>query len=118
MNCLYIGDFRGTDHSRNIQITLRQLRRPNADGFVGKAHRERMAVSLAIDGDRADPQFLAGANDAQGYLPAVSNKDLLEHSEIRSERKSRARRAGQQISQLTSAAGRQIIPGHIRWAGR
>src|SRR5207302_8006551 len=22
MNCLYIGDFRGTDHSRNIQITL------------------------------------------------------------------------------------------------
>jgi hypothetical protein len=38
-----------------------------------------MPVRLAVNGNRADAQFLARANDAQRNLPAIRNQDLLKH---------------------------------------
>ena len=79
MNRLHIGDLSRADHPGNIQVAVRQLRRTDADGLVGKTNGQRIAVGLAVDGDRADTQFLARANHAQRNFPAIRNKDLLEH---------------------------------------
>src|SRR5271157_1469586 len=79
MHCLDVGDLRRTDYRWNIQVTLSQLRRPDADGLVGKTHMQRVAVGLAVDGDRANAQFLARADHAQGNLAAIGYQDLLEH---------------------------------------
>jgi len=58
---------------------LRKLRRADADSFVGKADMEGIAVGLTVDGDGADPEFLAGANHAEGDFSAVGDEDFLEH---------------------------------------
>ncbi len=64
---------------RDVEIALRQLRRADADGFVGEADVKRVAVSFAVDGYGADAQFLAGTNHPQGNLSAIRNQDFLEH---------------------------------------
>ena len=64
----------------NIEIALRQLRRPDADGFVGKAHVQRVAVGFAVNGHGADAQLFAGADHPQGNFSAIGNQDLLEHA--------------------------------------
>ena len=73
MDGINVRNFGGADDGRNIEIAFVQARRANANGFVGKAHVQRVAVGFAVDGDRLDAEFLAGANDAQGNLPAVRN---------------------------------------------
>src|SRR5258708_11459720 len=79
MDRIYVRDFSRADHSRNVQVTQRELGRPDADRLVGEAHRQRVAVRLAINGDGADAQLLARADDAQGDLSAIGNQDFLEH---------------------------------------
>ena len=79
MNGIDIGDFRSRDDGGHIQIALRRSRRPDADGFVGKADVERVAVRLAVDGNRADPQFLAGADDAKCDFAAVGDEQFSKH---------------------------------------
>ena len=73
MDGVDVGDLRRADHGRNIEITLRQLRRADADGFIGKTYVQRIPVGLTVDCDRANAQFLACANDAQ----AQSRRDSL-----------------------------------------
>ena len=73
MDGIDVGDLGGADHRRNVEVAVGKPRRPDADGFVGKAHVQRIAVGLAVNGDGLDAQFLAGANDAQGDLTAVRN---------------------------------------------
>ena len=65
------------------QIALRQLWRPNANRLIGKAHGQGIPVRLAVDCDRADPELLARANDAQGDLSAISHQNLLKHVRVR-----------------------------------
>ncbi len=79
MDRVHVGNLGRTDYCRNIEVALVQPRRPDANRFVGKAHMQRIAVGLAVDGHRLDAQFLAGADHAQGNLTAVRNQDLLEH---------------------------------------
>ena len=64
MNGIDVGDFRCADYRRNIQIALCRAWRPDADGLIGKAHVQRVAVGLAVDGDRANAQLFAGTDDA------------------------------------------------------
>ena len=73
MDRVHIGDFRGADHLRNIQIAFAAARRADADGFIGEADVERIAIRLRIDGDGRDAQLFARADDSQGDFPAVSN---------------------------------------------
>ena len=49
MDGVHIRDFRRANYRGNIEVALRQLRRANADGFVGKLNVQRVAVSLAIN---------------------------------------------------------------------
>src|SRR5664279_178493 len=79
MDRIHIRDFGRTDHRWNVEVALAQPRRPDAYGFVRKAHVQRVTVRLAVNGHRLDAQFLARANHAQGDLTAVRYQDLLEH---------------------------------------
>jgi hypothetical protein len=79
MHRLDVGDFGRTDDCGDIQIALRQLRRPNADRLIGKADVQRIAVGLAVDRNRADAQLLARTDHAQCNFSAIGNQYLFEH---------------------------------------
>ena len=79
MNGVDVGDFGGADHLWNVQVTLARTRRPNAHGFIRKAHVQRVAVRLGIDRDRGDTQFLARIDHAQGDLTAIGYEDFSKH---------------------------------------
>ncbi len=81
MDRIHIGDFGGADDGGNVEIAFVQARRPDADGFVGKADVQRVAVGFAVDGDGLDAEFLAGTDDAQGDFAAIRNQDFLEHED-------------------------------------
>src|SRR5262249_61230524 len=82
MERLQIGGRGRSDYSRNIQVALRQLRRADADRFVGKADGKRVAIGFTVYRHRADAQFLAGANDAKGDLATIGNEYFLEHARV------------------------------------
>ena len=48
MDGVHIGDFRGADDVRDVQIAIPAARRTDADGFVGKANVEGIPVRLRI----------------------------------------------------------------------
>ena len=139
MHRIHVRDLRGTDYGRNIQIAERQLRRPDADRFVGKAHRQRITVGLTVNHHRADVQFLARADDAQCNLAAVGYQDFLEHEKRGNNRPTRRGRANAvlqpdsgslqratkarpsapgKVQPLTYSAESRTDPGRIRWAAR
>ena len=73
MDRVDVGDFGSADHGGNVEVAFVQARRPDADGFIGEANVQRVAIGFAVDGDGLDAELLAGADDAQGNLPAVRN---------------------------------------------
>ncbi len=79
MNGVDIGDFRRGDDGGHIQIAFRRSRRPNADRFIGKTDMERVAVRLAVDRNRTDPQFFAGADHAKCDFAPVGDKQFSKH---------------------------------------
>ena len=80
MDCFHIGDLRGGDDRRHVQITVRQARRADANSLVGKTNVQRVAVRLAVDGDRANAQFPAGVHNPQRDFTPIGNQYLTKHS--------------------------------------
>ena len=78
MNGIDVGDLRGGDDGRYIQIALCRSRRPDANRFVGKTDVERVAVGLAVDRNRTDPEFFAGADDAKRDFATVGDEQVFE----------------------------------------
>jgi hypothetical protein len=66
------------DDARAIQIALARRRRTDRICRVGGADVERVAVDVAVDGDRADAQIVAGANDTERDLAAIGDEDGAE----------------------------------------
>src|SRR5579871_986752 len=79
VNGVDIGNFGGADYRRDVEVALRQLRRPNTNRFVGEANWQGKAIRFAVNGDRTAAQLLARADHAQGDLSSVGDQDLLEH---------------------------------------
>jgi len=79
MDGVDIGDFGGADDGRDVEITLGQTRRADADGFVGKADVEGVAVGLAVDGDGANAQLTTGVDDAQCDFAAIGDENFSKH---------------------------------------
>ena len=79
MNGVDVGNFGCADHGGDVQITLRELRRTNANGFVSKADVKRIAISFAVDGNGLDAKLFAGADDPKGDFSAISDEDLVKH---------------------------------------
>ena len=81
MNRVHVGDLGGGDDRRHIQIAVCRPRRADADGLIGKADMQRVAVGLAVDGDRANAEFPAGVHNAQRDFTAIGNQYLTKHSD-------------------------------------
>src|SRR5579863_9913607 len=80
MDGVHVSYLSCADYRGNIEVALRQLRRANADGFVGKLDVQRVAVGLTVDRHGANPQFFAGTNYAQSNLAAVRYQNFIEHA--------------------------------------
>ncbi len=79
MDRVHVGDFGGADHLRDIQVAFAGARRPDAHGFVGEAHVQRVAVRLRVNRDRGDAQLLARIDHAQGDFTAIGYEDFSKH---------------------------------------
>ena len=76
---LAAGRRRGGDERRDAQVALGGRRRPDVDRLVGEADVERVAVGGRVDGDRLDPELVAGPDEAHGDLAAVGDQNAAEH---------------------------------------
>ena len=76
---VHIGDLRGRNDAVDHEITLIAGAGPDTDGVVGQLDVHGFFVGLGINGDRADAEFLAGADDAKGDLTAVGDQDFIKH---------------------------------------
>ena len=74
-----VRDFGRADDLRDVQVTFARSRRPDANGFIGESHVERVPVGFGIDRDRGNAQFLARIDDAQGDFTAIGNEDFSKH---------------------------------------
>src|SRR5580700_10825528 len=79
VNRVHIRDFSGADDLRDVQIAFAAARRPDADGFIGEANVQGIAVGFGVDCDGLDAQFPAGGKDAQGDFAAIGNQNFSEH---------------------------------------
>ena len=103
MNGVRIGNLGRADDAVDLEIALRTRGRADANGLVSKLDMEGLDVGLRVNGDAADAEFLAGADDAQGDLAAVGNEETLDHV-----------RSAAQEPLICSGRG----PGRIARAGR
>ena len=69
---------RSVEHRVDPQVALRGSRGPDADGRIGEPNMGGAGVGIAVDGDRLDPQLVAGADDPDGDLAAVGDEDAPE----------------------------------------
>ena len=83
MNRIDIKDLGGADYGRDVEIALRRRGWSNACCFVGEAHVQRIAIDVAVNGDRLDAHLFAGPDDATGNLAAIGDQDLLELARIK-----------------------------------
>ncbi len=81
MNGVDICNFCGRDDGGNVEIAVGRTRRTDADGLVGKANMQGVAVSFTVDGDGANAEFPAGVEHAQRNFTAIGNQDLTKHSD-------------------------------------
>ncbi len=77
------GDLGRGDDGRDVEVALRRRRRPDADGLVGEADGECVAVGRGVHRDGLDPHLAAGADDAERDLAAVGDEDFLDHRVLR-----------------------------------
>ena len=63
-----------------MQVAVARWRRTDTDRFIRQQHVLQIAVGIGVHGDGLDAQFAAGAQDTQGDLAAVSDKNFLDHS--------------------------------------
>src|SRR5208282_108163 len=69
----------GADHLRNVEVALGRPRRPDANGLVGKADVQGVAVGFGVDRNRLYAQLPAGAEDPKRDFAAIGDQDFSEH---------------------------------------
>ena len=77
MDRVHVGDFRRADHSWNVQIALRELRRTNANRLIGEAYMQRIAVGLAVNCDRRIPSSLQAQITRRAISPRLAIRIFL-----------------------------------------
>src|ERR1700690_85457 len=73
MDGVHVGDFGGADYLRDVEIAFAAAGWADANGFVGEADVEGVAVGLGIDGDGFDAEFTAGGEDAERDFAAIGD---------------------------------------------
>jgi hypothetical protein len=64
MNRLHIGNLRGADDARDIEIALGRRGVADADGLIGQLQIAGILVGSGINDGRLHTHLAAGANDA------------------------------------------------------
>ncbi len=99
MDGIDVGNFGRGDDGGDIEIAVGSAWWADADGLVGKAHVQRVAIGFAVDGDGTNAEFATGIDDAQRNFAAVGDHDFTKHREV-------------------SSPGWKTTVGRIRSAGR
>src|SRR5438874_1938164 len=63
------------DDASGVEVALARCRRSDRVRGVRGAHMKRIAIDIAIDGDRANAEVVAGADDAKRDLAAIGDED-------------------------------------------
>ncbi len=63
----------------NAEIAFARRGRADGVGFIGEADVQGFAVDITEDGDGANAQFAAGAQDAHGDFAAIGDQNFFEH---------------------------------------
>ena len=71
MDRIHVADFGRAHDAVDLQITFRARRRADANRLVRELDVERIDIRFRINREGANPQFLAGADDAEGDFAAV-----------------------------------------------
>ena len=74
-----IADFGGGDDAIDFEITLGAGSWADADGFVGGLDVKGVVIGFGVDGESADAEVFAGADDAEGDFAAIGYKNFVEH---------------------------------------
>ncbi len=74
-----IADFGGGDDAIDFKITLCAGSWADADSFVGGLDVKGVVIGFGVDGESADAEVFAGADDAEGDFAAVGDEDFVEH---------------------------------------
>ena len=80
MNSVHIKNLGGANDRGNVQITLGRGGGPDARSLIGETHMKRVAIHVAVHGDRADAHLFAGPDDSAGNLAAIGDQDFAEGS--------------------------------------
>src|SRR5437763_2842771 len=70
----------GGDDGGDVQVALRRRGAADADGLVGEAHVQRVAVGGRMHRDRLDAHLLARPDYPARYLASVRDQDFAESS--------------------------------------
>src|SRR6267142_267433 len=71
----------GGDNSLDAQVRLARRRRAEQHGVIRVLHVGRVTIGLGVDGDGAQSQRAAAAEDATRDLPAVGDENGAEHAQ-------------------------------------
>jgi hypothetical protein len=75
VNRIDVRDLGGTDNSWNVEVALVAVRRPDADGFVGKTHIGGVPVGLGVDRHGLYAELTTRPDDPEGYFPSIGNQN-------------------------------------------
>ena len=81
MNRVDIKNLGRANNGRNVQIAQRGRRWPDAGRFVSKAHVQRVAIDVAVHGNRANTHLFASPDNSAGNLAPVGDQDLAKWSD-------------------------------------
>src|SRR5262249_380584 len=83
MNRVNVEDFSGTNNGWDVEITLSGRSRANTSSFVSKTNVKRIAVYIAVNGDRLNPHLLACPNYSTSDLTPIGDENFFEFSSAR-----------------------------------
>ena len=79
MDRIDVGDLSCAEDAVDLEVAFTACGGTDADGLVGQLDVQGINVGFGIDGDGADTEFLAGANNAKCDLAAIGDEDFLKH---------------------------------------
>ena len=82
MDGLRLGFLGGLDDGVGVEVGLGRGSAPDMHGAVGHLDVEGFGVGAGVDGDGADAEPVAGADDAAGDFAAVGDEDGREHRRL------------------------------------
>ena len=79
MDGIDVRDLSRRDDAIHLQITEFARAGANANRLVSETDVHGLVISLGINGNRPDAEFLAGTNDTQSDFATIGDEYFVEH---------------------------------------